>query len=356
MPEPSPSALVSVVIPTYNRAYCVARAIDSALSQTHRKVEVIVVDDGSADGTRALIRQRYGRKRRVRYLYQDNAGVSEARNTGLDAAQGAFVGLLDSDDWWYPWKLQAQLAALHFLPQAGMVWTDMEAVDPRGRVIDPRYLRTMLHAYHWWNTQDLFTARHPLSQVAPELREVAGWSALFVGDVYSHMIMGNLIPTPTVLLRRERLDRVGRFNSNLKSSGEDYDFHLRTCREGPVAFLDLATMRCSRGLRDHLSDPTHKYEAAKNVLTTVHSVLNRDGPRITLPKWMIRRSLADAYAWVAQEAAVRGKRGQALSHGLWSLWYKPWQSAVLRPMLRSLLPAGSVELVKRVMQRTEKRA
>src|SRR5437764_10734914 len=94
--------LVSVVIPSYNRAYIVGQAIESALQQTHRPVEVLVADDGSTDDTRRVV-EGYGPP--VRYFYQPNAGVSAARNLGLRHARGEFIALLDSDDRWLPWKV-----------------------------------------------------------------------------------------------------------------------------------------------------------------------------------------------------------------------------------------------------------
>src|SRR4051794_17708775 len=75
--------LVSVIIPTYNRAYCIENTIDSVLQQTHDHVEVLVIDDGSTDQTASLISARYGEEKRVRYQYQKNGGVSAARNTGI---------------------------------------------------------------------------------------------------------------------------------------------------------------------------------------------------------------------------------------------------------------------------------
>lgn len=277
-------AFVSVVIPTYNRAYCLARAIDSALAQAHARVEVLVIDDGSTDGTAELVRERYDGDDRVRYFRQANAGVVAARNAGLDAVRGDFVALLDSDDEWYPWKLQAQLAALRFLPHAGMVWTDMEAVDPAGRVLDPRHLRTMYKAYRWWRPEDLFPERYPLEAVAPGLGRLATGASAYAGDIFSQMVMGSLVHTSTVLLRRERLEAVGRFNPALGPSGEDYDFHLRTCRAGPVAFVDLAAIRYQKGFADHLSRPHYNLVMARNFLKTIVPVLERDRSRIRLPQ------------------------------------------------------------------------
>jgi glycosyltransferase involved in cell wall biosynthesis len=115
--------LVSVVIPSYNRAYCIATTVDSTLAQTHENLEILIVDDGSSDGTRELIEERYRGEPRVRYIYQPNAGVSAARNHGLRLARGQFIALLDSDDIWLPWKVEAQLRCLEALP-GGHIWTD----------------------------------------------------------------------------------------------------------------------------------------------------------------------------------------------------------------------------------------
>ncbi len=121
MPAAAQAPLVSVVIPTYNRAYCLARTIDSALAQTHRNLEVIVIDDGSADGTRALVTSRYGGEARLHYIYQVNSGVCAARNAGFQVARGEYIALLDSDDAWEPWKLELQVACLEKHPEIGMI-------------------------------------------------------------------------------------------------------------------------------------------------------------------------------------------------------------------------------------------
>ena len=100
--------------------------------------------------TRALIADAYGSEPRIRYIHQTNGGVSHARNTGIRAAQGDYVAFLDSDDVWKPWKLTAQLACLEHFPEVGMVWTNMEAVDPDGHLFDPRHLAAMYSAYDFF--------------------------------------------------------------------------------------------------------------------------------------------------------------------------------------------------------------
>jgi glycosyltransferase involved in cell wall biosynthesis len=101
---------ISVVIPTYNRKATVRRAIDSVLAQTRKPAEIIIVDDGSADGTAEMLAQAYGRS--IRLIPQENGGASRARNTGITAATGALIAFLDSDDVWEPEKLAAQTGAL----------------------------------------------------------------------------------------------------------------------------------------------------------------------------------------------------------------------------------------------------
>src|SRR5215468_9618488 len=161
--------LVSVVIPSYNRAYCVATTIDSALAQTHANMEVLLVDDGSKDCTRELLAERYRGEPRVRYIHQANAGVSAARNHGLGLARGQYIALLDSDDIWLPWKLEAQLRCLDALPTAGMIWTDMDAIGPDGQLLHRRYLTRMYSSYRKFTRDQLFRESRPLSSIEPRL-------------------------------------------------------------------------------------------------------------------------------------------------------------------------------------------
>jgi glycosyltransferase involved in cell wall biosynthesis len=111
---------VSVIIPSYNRADCVSRAIDSVLSQTYRDFEIIVVDDGSSDNTRDVV-TAYGDP--VRYVFQQNQGPGAARNHGIRVAAGTYLGFLDSDDVWMPTFLARTVAALDEHPEAGVVTT-----------------------------------------------------------------------------------------------------------------------------------------------------------------------------------------------------------------------------------------
>jgi glycosyltransferase involved in cell wall biosynthesis len=119
---------VSVVIPTYNRAGKVQKAIESALAQTFSDLEVIVVDDGSADDTGKILGETFGSQ--IRYFAQANQGASAARNKGIAEARGEWVAFLDSDDQWELDKLEWQFKALErFGPQCGGCYTDVRVVN-----------------------------------------------------------------------------------------------------------------------------------------------------------------------------------------------------------------------------------
>lgn len=109
--------LISVVIPTYNRADWISEAVDSVLGQTFKDLELIIIDDGSKDSTDKVLK-KYGSK--IRYFYQENAGLSDARNKGILASQGDYIAFLDSDDVWFEKKLETQINELRQEPRAVM--------------------------------------------------------------------------------------------------------------------------------------------------------------------------------------------------------------------------------------------
>ncbi len=112
------AGLVSVIIPSYNYGHFVVDAVESALAQTYRPIEIIVVDDGSTDDTRDRLR---GFADRIHYVYQNNRGLSAARNTGIRLAKGEWIALLDADDVWHREKTEVQLRAVRPFDEIGLV-------------------------------------------------------------------------------------------------------------------------------------------------------------------------------------------------------------------------------------------
>jgi hypothetical protein len=224
-----------------------------------------------------------------------------------------------------------------------MVWTDMQALGPQGNVVSNAYLRTMYHAYRWFKSADLFPRSYPLpeSVLPPE------WAAarLHVGDIFSQMVMGNLVHTSTVMLSRERMEKVRGFNEALRVAGEDYDFHLRTCREGPVGFVDVPSILYQTGMPDRLTARAYRVDAALNCLATVLPVIRQDRGHIRLPRSMIHARLAQIHEWVGDAF---------LERLLESLWHRPLQPAVLRLLVRASLPEGVGSLLQRCWRRLKK--
>jgi GT2 family glycosyltransferase len=337
IPRTGEPGLVSIVIPTYNRAYIIGQAIESVLAQTYDNVEVVVVDDGSTDDTAAVV-GRYGPK--VRYIRQANAGVSAARNRGLREARGEFLALLDSDDAWLPWKAEAQVAVLRAFPDVGMVWTDMVAVDAQAVVRSPRYLRTFYAAHRKVKIEEVCHTTQRLGDIWRAAPGAIGDRSVHIGEIFSHMVLGNLVHTSTAMLTRARLCATGLFDEGLLHSGEDYDFHLRTTMHGPVALLDEPSILYRVGAEDQLTSPDFAIYRARNNLTTVCRCLAHNAGRVHLSSGKVRRRLAEAHTWIGETELQVGENRKAMA-ALWQgIRYRPSARAAALLGL-AMLPASS---------------
>jgi glycosyltransferase involved in cell wall biosynthesis len=335
--------LVSVIIPTYNRADLCKRAVESVLFQTYPQLEIIVVDDGSIDNTKGVLE---GMDSRVHYLYQKNQGVSAARNYGLDRANGDFIALLDSDDEWLPWKLECQLEVLKKFPDAGMVWTDMSAVNHQGETLFDFYLTKMYGGYTHFDREKNFQVQDKLGCVwegcPPQMKD----RKCYAGNIFDWMFLGNLVHTSTVLLRRDRLNRVGRFNLDLKKSGEDYDFHLRTSLIGDVAYIDVSSIKYRIGAADQLTTPEHMVWIARNDLLTITSALEKKVP-LSLSKSMIKYRFAKSHSWIGREEYDVDRRS-ARHHLLMSIRYHPLQMKIILLYIFSFMPTSFINFARRM--------
>jgi hypothetical protein len=160
------------------------------------------------------------------------------------------------------------------------------------------------------------------------------------------MIMGNLVHTSTVVLRRERLDRVGGFREELRRSGEDYEFHLRTCREGPVGFIDVASIKYQCELPDRLTRPAYSVHMARAFLETIEGAIERDRARISLSPAMLAAVQAEAHAWLGEVQLERGESAEGRFHLARSLRHVRWQPRVLRLLAASALPPPVLHAVR----------
>jgi glycosyltransferase involved in cell wall biosynthesis len=199
----SASPLVSVILPTWNRAEYLPGAIRSALAQTYAPIEIHVVDDGSTDDTEKVMRA-FVNDSRVRYQRLEHQGPSRARNAGIRESRGSFIALLDADDLWTPDKLEHQIPAFENDPRVGVVYTNFQSIDVNG---------------------------DPIPTDRPEPHS---------GFVSGKLLINNFVPGPTSVIRRECFDAVGGFDEELQS-GEDYDLWLRISTKFEFRVLDLVT-------------------------------------------------------------------------------------------------------------------
>jgi len=261
---------LTVVIPTYNRAATLERALESVFRQKGVALEVQVVDDGSTDETRHLV-ERMSESRPLQYLYQPNRGPSAARNLGIAAAGGAFIAFLDSDDEWLPGKLEAQLQYFEANPHALICQTE-EIWIRRGQRVNPMKKHKK---YGGW----IFEKCLPLSIVSPS----------------------------AVMMRREFFDAVGLFDESLPAC-EDYDLWLRASVRFPIGLIEKPYVTRYGGHPDQQSQAfpvMDRFRIQALVKLLESGVLNETQREATL------RELESKCRIVSQGARKRGKTKEA---------------------------------------------
>lgn len=202
----TPLPTVSVIVPVLNGASYIPKAIESVLAQSFEDFELIIVDDGSTDGTAAVVRAYDDT--RIRYFYQQNRGLSAARNSGIRIARGGWLAFLDCDDYWHPGKLSAQLDAARRVPDAGLIYCAATSTTMDGEVI-------------------------------------CEIPALIEGAVLPELLRGNRVAgsASSAMVRREVFDRVGIFDEELRCS-EDWDMWLRVAAVTTVARVETPLVCC----------------------------------------------------------------------------------------------------------------
>lgn len=191
---------VAVIIPTFNRALLLKRAISSVGINRLAKVEIIVVDDGSNDQTRAMVRQKFPD---INYIYQSNTGVSAARNKGIAASNSEWLAFLDSDDEWLAGKLDVQIKALQKQPKYQICHSEERWIS-NGKKINPK----LCH------------------------QKTGGW-------IFRHCLPLCVISPSSVLINRRVFADVGNFDEDLPAC-EDYDMWLRITAKYPVLYISDA--------------------------------------------------------------------------------------------------------------------
>jgi len=205
--HPPADELISIVVPAFNAAATIRESIASALNQTHRKIEVIVVDDGSEDQTGDVVASLVRSDARISYFHQANAGVAAARNLGIAKAQGDFVATLDADDLWYPTKLTRQLERFQTgAPETALVYAWCCWISESGQIVG----------------------------YAPPSR--------LEGNILPQMCLGNVVISGSnALIKRDVLTAAGGFDATLRARGgqgcEDWKLYLQIAERHQIAMV-----------------------------------------------------------------------------------------------------------------------
>jgi glycosyltransferase involved in cell wall biosynthesis len=252
------SRRASVVIPVFNGANFVARAIESVLGQTLEDFELIVVDDGSTDSTSEVVKSFSDP--RLRYLRQRNQGPSVARNTGIRASTAEWIGFLDGDDYWLPTKLEAQLERARLQPDAGLVYAAGIYCTPEGATI-------------------------------------ADMPATVEGELLGELLLDNCLAgsTSSAIVRRDVFDRIGLFDETM-SCCEDWELWLRVATVTKIARVEERLVRIvnrpgslNKRARDVRNVSLHMLDHAFKTYAASYTRLRRRA------LWNVYRSAAMTY-------------------------------------------------------------
>lgn len=235
---------ISVIIPTFNRKETLKRAIQSVVMQSYTPYEIIVIDDGSDDGTKEWIKDNHAN---VKYIYQMNSGVSSARNKGIKFARGDWIALLDSDDEWLPSKLKDQANEIELNPAA-----------------------KFLHTNEIWIRNGV-----RVNQMKKHKK--------YGGYIFEKCLDMCRISPSSVLIKKDIFDEIGMFDETLKVC-EDYDLWLRFASKYQVHFLNQPLIKKYGGHSDQLSKvddgiESYRIRSLKKIMNS--GILNKKQKIIT---------------------------------------------------------------------------
>jgi glycosyltransferase involved in cell wall biosynthesis len=292
---------VSVIIPTYNRATLVPRAVASALAAMSPADEVIVVDDGSTDGTEQVLSQF---RSRIRYTRAQHGGAGPARNFGIDQARNPLVAFLDSDDEWMPDKLALQRALLERRPDVLFCFSDFGVRTRNGE--ERCYLQNWHQDPRPWD--DILGPGVPFSTLAP-LPMGRPDFPVHIGDLYLPYMERPYVMTITVVARREQAADALRFPDDLPTY-EDWVCFARLARRGPAAYLDCETAWQHGHDGPRLTD-ANDYVRATSRLTILRRVWGADDTFLARHRGRYEHVVADQHLIRARALLAYGKTHEA---------------------------------------------
>ena len=291
-----------MIIPIYNGEQYVAKAINSVLAQTYQNIEILLINDGSSDGSKAVILD-YINLPNVVYREQSNGGVAAARNIGLRAARGELIAFLDQDDVWMPQKIELQAQYMQTHPKIGLVHANIEYIDEHSQPIEKRR---------------------------------SEWQTNASGLCFEEMFKENGIAVLTVCIRRKVCIEIGYFREDV-SGVDDYDYWLRVAYSHQIGHINQVLahyrlhthnesqnwlrqeIRLSRVLEDAISD---------------NPVVRRDPGANT-----VKSRLLPIYRKIYSEYYRRNEHLSARPYLLKCMRLDPWQKEYYLKLMVGTLPA-----------------
>ena len=232
--------LVSVILPTFNRADFIANSVKSLISQTYKNLEIIIVDDGSTDDTENIIKNF--KDERIKYIkLNENHGANYARNTGLKIAQGQFITFVDSDDEFKDVKIEEELKILSQNESTGLI-------------------------YSWFyrcHNEDV-KEEYKLS-LEPK----------FGGNIFNELLYKNVIGNPSPLIRKECFDKVGKFDENMQSC-QDWEMWIRISKDYNIEYLDKPLMKTTIHVSQISSNIGYKIQGMEYIYKKYRSYFNNN--------------------------------------------------------------------------------
>ncbi len=310
--EPWP---ISVIIPVFNCERYIGDAVRSVREQTYPVHEIIVVDDGSTDGTRAALAAH---RSAIQYIRCEHRGVAAARNTGIARSSGEFIAFLDADDLWLPEKLAMQVDYFRAHADCGLVYTDMKLFDETG--ILQESVKQYLH-----------------------MDPPSGW-------IFPQLFAETLFAADAVMFRKKCLDRVGNFEERL-GCGEDYHMWLRFSRHFRIGYLDKPLVM----YRQHPAMTTRSIAVPDGVpweSRVIESVLELY-PEIKaeLGRNKVRKRLAKPYFYSACACLQAGDHRQARRFFGRALRRWPWSGRCALLALAACMTPKQLRAAKRLYRR-----
>jgi len=307
MPTVQDTPTVSVIIPTRNRPAMLRQALESALAQSFRDLEIIAVDDGSVESPDSAVRElNRADQAKVRLLRTPGVGNAGARNVGLAHARGSLIAFLDDDDLWEKDKLLAQTRFMNENPDVGVVCSRVARVDEDGRLLlDSCFERLKRPKGAWWR----------LTGRLPSLR----------GAALRHMIRANRVVPSSALVRREAIEESRGFDETLFVAA-DWDLFLRIAEKWQIVELPQKLVRY-RVHTGRVSGKRHEMRVAEVALLTKAWRRLQAQPASTLR--ILRKRLAWAHYRLGRSYLRRGQKSCALWHfgrcvRIWPFHIGPW--------------------------------